>query len=317
MPEISSASFSTTDASNNSASPNGFPESMAPSGVNDSARAVMGAIKRFWSRIQGATAAGGSSNAFTLTESLSAYVTGERYSFRANHTITGSATLNINSLGAKTIKKMGSSGLADLASGDIQNGQPVTCEYDGTYLVMVTPVAADAAIAQGLHTIWVPAGAMVTRSTNGAAAGTTELSSNKVMLKTFDFDASTQEHVQFQVAMPKSWNESTVTAVFHWTAASGSGNVIWGLQGLATSDDDAMDAAFGTAQEVTDTLLTANDNHRTSATSAITIAGTPAAEDLVIFQVYRKAASASDTLAVDAKLLGVKLFITIDAATDT
>lgn len=37
-----------TAASNSAASPNGFPEGMAPSGVNDSARELMAAVRRQW-----------------------------------------------------------------------------------------------------------------------------------------------------------------------------------------------------------------------------------------------------------------------------
>ena len=40
--------WSTTAASNNSASPDGFPEGMAPSGVNDAAREVMAAIRAWY-----------------------------------------------------------------------------------------------------------------------------------------------------------------------------------------------------------------------------------------------------------------------------
>lgn len=171
----------------------------------------------------------------------------------------------------------------------------------------------------GKETIWVPAAAMVARTSNGAASGTTESTTNKVMRRTFDFDPVANEFVQFNIRMPKSWNEGTVTAAFTWTANSTStNNVIWGLQAVALSDDDATDTAFGTAQEVTDdNKSVAYDVNITSATSAITIAGTPAAEDLVLFQVYRNAASASDTLTtVDALLLGVTLYITTDASTD-
>jgi hypothetical protein len=41
-------SYSTTAASNNSASPNGFPEGMAPSGVNDSARQLMAVVAEMY-----------------------------------------------------------------------------------------------------------------------------------------------------------------------------------------------------------------------------------------------------------------------------
>lgn len=144
MPEFSSATYSATDANNTSASPDGAPEGMAPSGVNNTIRAQIGATKRFWQRIQsGGGTFGGATNAYTITytPALAAYVSGERYSFIANADNTGSATLNINGLGAKTLRKITSSGKVALASGDIKNTQPVTVEYDGTDMVMVTPVA--------------------------------------------------------------------------------------------------------------------------------------------------------------------------------
>ena len=145
MPELSSPSFSETDDANAAPPPNGFPEGMAFSGVNDSARAVMGAMKRFWGRIQGVYASTGSANAYVVTpaQPLTAYVTGERYSFRSTFANTGAATLNLSALGERTIKKMTAAGKADLASGDIQSGQPVTVEYDGTDMVMVTPAVMD------------------------------------------------------------------------------------------------------------------------------------------------------------------------------
>jgi hypothetical protein len=185
-----------------------------------------------------------------------------------------------------------------------------------TWIPYRSGTALGAPLEQGVRAIWIPASAMTARTTNGAAPGSNETTTNKVMYRTFDFDASTKEYAQFQIGMPKSWNEGTVTAAFCWTAASGSGNVIWGLQGLALSNDDALDQAFGTAQTATDTLISAGDVHWTSATSAVTIAGSPAAEDLVTFQVYRDADAGGDTLGVDAKLLGLRLYITLDAVND-
>lgn len=168
----------------------------------------------------------------------------------------------------------------------------------------------------GTQTLWVPAAAMVARTTNGAAAGTAESATNKVMIKTLDFDASTVEYAQFAVQMPKSWNASTVTAMFVWSATN-TGNVVWACQGLALSDDDAIDTAFGTAQSVTDGVTAAGDIMRSGTTSAITIGNSPAEQDYVVFQVYRDASNGSDTCAVDARLHGVAIFITTDALNDT
>lgn len=178
--------------------------------------------------------------------------------------------------------------------------------------------ANDASVLKiGKRLIPVPAGAMIPRTSNGCAAlATTELASNKVCYQSLDFDQSTVEYAQFMLDMPKSWNESTVTFIPRWTASAGSGIVIWGLQAVAVSNDDAMDVAFGAAQTSTDTLLSTSDMHLGPESSAITIAGTPAAQDRVLFQIYRDASAGGDTLSADAKLLGIDVYISLDAATD-
>lgn len=170
----------------------------------------------------------------------------------------------------------------------------------------------------GKHTLWIPAGAMISRTTNGAAAGTVETTTNKVVLKTLDFDPSADEYAQFSVLMPKSWNEGTVTFRPVWSHASTTTNfgVAWFCQGLALSDDDAADAAFGTAQSSVDTGGTTNDIYVGPESSAITIGGSPAEGDLVVFQIYRHPADAGDTLAVDARLHGIHVYMTTNAATD-
>lgn len=173
-------------------------------------------------------------------------------------------------------------------------------------------------IKQGKHTIAVPAAAMIARTTSGAAGGTVESTTNKIMIKTLDFDQTTNEYAQFSIPMPKSWDEGTITAQFLWSSAvSGTNAVIWGLQAVAISDDDVLDAAFGTAQTVTDAQTAQGDLMITAETSAITIAGTPAAGDLVVFQIYRDAAAGGDTLAGDARLHAVRILYTVNAGDDT
>lgn len=170
----------------------------------------------------------------------------------------------------------------------------------------------------GSETIWVPATAMIARTTNGAASGTSELTTNKIMVKTLDFDAATIEYAQFMVRMPKSWDLSTMTAVFEWCHATTtvSFGVVWAIQAMARSDAEALDNAFGTAVTVTDTGATADVKYTSAATGAMTVGSTPAAEDLVVFQVYRDATNGSDTLGVDAKLIGVTLKFGTSAYTD-
>lgn len=170
----------------------------------------------------------------------------------------------------------------------------------------------------GKETIWIPASAMITRTTNGAASGTAEMSTNKNMFSTLDFDTTTQEFAQFEIHMPKSWNLGTVTFQPVWSHASTTTNfgVVWQLAGVARSDDDAGDVAFGTAQTSTDTGGTTNDIYIGPESSAITIAGTPAAGDTVQFQIARAPSNGSDTMAIDARLHGIRLFFTTNASTD-
>lgn len=189
-------------------------------------------------------------------------------------------------------------------------------EGSGNWRCVWYMVNANMPMLQGLHTIWVPARAMVARTTNGAAPGTSESTTNQVMTKTLDFDTTTQEFAQFDVQFPKSWNLGTVTFQPVWTAASGSGGVVWGLAGVALSNDDAIDTAYGTAQTSADTLIATGDIHVGPVSSAITIAGSPAASDWVTFQVNRTVADAGDTLAADAKLIGLRLFFTVNVGND-
>lgn len=179
------------------------------------------------------------------------------------------------------------------------------------------PVISSTIPIGGTFSVPLLANAMVPRTTNGAAAGSTETTTNKVMVSTLDFDAATNEYAQMTIPMPKSWDEGTLTVQFLWTASSGSGNVVWAVQAVALSDGDALDTAFGTAQTVTDTLIAVDDLHETSFTSAMTVAGSPVNNDLVCFQFYRDAVNGSDTLAVDAKLIAVRLMVTLNASDDS
>lgn len=141
---------------------------------------------------------------------------------------------------------------------------------------------------------------------------------NQPDIITLNFDPGTIEYAQFAIPMPKKWNEGTITVRFRWSHAATTTNfgVVWALQAVAVSDDDTIAVNFGTAQSVTDTGGTTNDLYISSETSAITVAGTPAAGDTVFFRAYRDATNGSDTLAIDARLHGIDVFVTTDADTD-
>ena len=78
--------------------------------------------------------------AITLNPVPAAYVTGMMLNFKANTANTGTASLNVNTLGAKTILKAHDQ---TLATGDIEAGQIVTVVYDGTNFQMQSQTAID------------------------------------------------------------------------------------------------------------------------------------------------------------------------------
>lgn len=184
-------------------------------------------------------------------------------------------------------------------------------QYLKTQGAAADPVWATVSASGGGSTnVWIPAAQWIPRTTTGCGINSLEASTNKVNYDVLEFDPATAEYAQCAVVLPNNWNAGTITAKFHWTAASGSGSVVWGLSGRAFADNNAIDQATGTAQTVTDTLLTAVYEHITSATSAITLAGSPAAGQMVIFQLYRDATNGSDTLGTDAQFLGVEISYT-------
>lgn len=203
------------------------------------------------------------------------------------------------------------SGLTLPAGATVDNIE-TTLTDDDTHLPTSGAVAD---YVSGVHTMPLPAAGMVARSTNGAAYVEAELATNDIMVAGFDFDASTDEAVQvFIPQMPAGWDEGTFTAEVTWTngTTAGSGDVVWGVRAVCIGNDDALDVAFGTAQTVTDTFIASGDLHRTSATSAITAGGSPAAGDAMVLEVYRDADNGSDTYTQDARLLGVAVNLTLD-----
>lgn len=239
---------------------------------------------------------------------------------KAESGVLGSAVsgTDIKTVGGVSIIGSGDIGIIPSGYGGTGNGfikfsGPTTSEKTFTL-----PDASATLNYAGKNTCWIPAGAMVSRTTNGAAAGIVETTTNKVMFKTLDFDTATQEYAQFSIQMPKSWNEGTVTFIPVWShaATTTSFGVVWQLAGVALSNDDAGDTAFGTAITSTDTGGTTNDIYMGPESAAITIAGTPAAQDWVVFQFSRLVSDGGDTMAIDARLHGIQLLYTTDAATD-
>ncbi len=108
-------------------------ENMAPSQVNNSARAEM---SRHAQRLidTGYPTAGGSADALTLTplNVLTSYTSGMVYTFTAASTNTTNATLNISGVGIKAIRKISGGVDVALTAGDIAAASRYQVVYDST-----------------------------------------------------------------------------------------------------------------------------------------------------------------------------------------
>jgi hypothetical protein len=131
----------------------------------------------------------------SLTPALSAYATGNLFTFVATGTNTGAVTINLNSLGAKSITK---SGTTALVAGDIVSGQIYLIEYDGTRFQLFNPSSA----------VQVYPGAGIANST-GSAWGTSYTTTGSGTVVAL---ATSPTFVTPILGTPTSGNLSTCTA---------------------------------------------------------------------------------------------------------
>lgn len=131
--------WSTTAANNDDAdSAINWAEGQAPSTVNNSARAMMAEIAKWFGDTDGTLTTTGSSNAYAVTTNngYTAYFDGLPLVIEANHTNTGAATINVDTIGAANIKLTdGTDPYADA----IQSGGRYFLSYDGTNFQLLNP----------------------------------------------------------------------------------------------------------------------------------------------------------------------------------
>jgi hypothetical protein len=99
----------------------------------------------------------GTTYACSLPVAPGSYATGQVYRVMVNTTNTGASTINLNSLGAKTLKKASGNITTDLAAGDIQAGQWITLIYDGTNMQVQSRLGTTSS-ASPANAFWVAGG---------------------------------------------------------------------------------------------------------------------------------------------------------------
>lgn len=96
--------------------------------------------------IYGESSAGSDTYVISFSPAFTAYNTGMVINFKADVSNTGSATVNVDTLGAKTLKKMTAAGKANLDTGDIIANGIYFAIYDGTDLILCCPTAIMASL---------------------------------------------------------------------------------------------------------------------------------------------------------------------------
>ena len=168
----------------------------------------------------------------------------------------------------------------------------------------------------GKESIWVPAAAMTPTTSNPCSDITiVETTSGRPDMVVLDFATGADEFAQFSIAFPKSWNLGTITYQAFWSGIAASTDCDWSLQGVAMNDNQTIDVAYGTAVVVSDNAQGAVEELYVAAESgAVTIAGTPADNDLCYFRIGRDVSG--DNMNGDARLHGLKIFFTTDSPND-
>lgn len=288
MADISQSNWSPTDASNTSAAPDGAPEGMAPSGVNDVLRAHQGALKRFHDLVNGTLTTGGTTTAYTLTPTVApaAYFTGMLVSFKVNATNTGASTLNISTLGAKDIYKQTTAGPAAIAAGDLVINQIAQVIYDGTRFQLVSPIGVASFSGGTLTSTLVMSGAAINEAAGSdiASAGTTDIGAatgnyvnvtgTTTITALGTVQAGTRRIVRFAGALtlthnatslilPSGANITTAAGDVAQFVSLGSGN--WRCVGYMKADGTAVvSSGQKVVQIVNATPYTANTNLTTT-----------------------------------------------------
>lgn len=113
-------------AANNTAR---FPEGQLVPTLNDGSRELEAIVARFFKDTNGSITSSGSDTAYAILTNrvIPAHAVGNIFMFRAHVANDGAATITINSLAAKSLKRMNGDALV---TGDIVANQMVTIVYN-------------------------------------------------------------------------------------------------------------------------------------------------------------------------------------------
>ena len=165
----------------------------------------------------------------------------------------------------------------------------------------------------GKECFYLPAAVWRPATSNGCGGiSQTEHTAQQAETVYLAFNKDADEHAIFAYMMPLKWNLGPISFQVNYSAAAGGTSTVeWGLAGVSNADNEGIDAGLGTFVTVSDTLQTGADEQYTTAESgAVTIAGTPANNEMINFDLMRDVSE--DSLAEDAWFQGMRIFYTSD-----
>ncbi len=204
----------------------------------------------------------GSANTYTLVTSpvITSYAADMFYYIKVNASNTGASTINVDSVGAKNIKKYSGSGIADLTANDLEANGIYTIVYDGTQFILIGGGLADTT--------------SVTTQTNINAADIFLLNARRLsahssgslnvidgFVDTFSVDGTTQNSTALNLSSPSANMEYDASGDY-WTNTQGAAaktvTATGGAKLVTSATGDFDSTGSGTASASHDTSEAAN-----------------------------------------------------------
>jgi len=292
MPDLGSTSFSQTDGSNDPAG------SAAPNTIDNNIREIKGAVTREWNHRSYTVTAGGTADAKTLTYSVApdAYRNGQCYAFIANTTNTGTCTLNVNSLGAKTIKRVVAGTLTALAASEMVAGMRVEVAYnasdDSFTWVNYGNVSAASATVAGVVELATDAetqtGSATDRAITPANLTAKEATAANFRANTADRILTTDQVWSAADTVALTWTSGGTTAVdlsagLNFTVTTATGNSTLGAPSNAKTGQSGF--IYITQDAVTPRTLAYNAAWVFAGGTDPALTTTASAKDILFYQV--------------------------------